>query len=179
MAVEKVRITAEEFAAQARDKTEIYHKVSHDWGIYVPHVDQITTWHMRDLSTGIKKPIRSHEIKHLHVPSYEHLALDDFLDYIKAYPFVQMCLPDKESETKKMGRQYLINVIYTRLGDKFKKWVDERVNERHSKIKDEGKKYIDLDPEMAKLFHSSKAVSTSNGKAYHLFKASAKRCRTK
>lgn len=32
---------------------------------------------------------------------------------------------------------------------------------------------------MAKLFMASKSVSTSNGKAYHLFKAGSKRRRTK
>ena len=36
-----------------------------------------------------------------------------------------------------------------------------------------------MDPEKARLFHASKSVSTTNGTAYHLFKASAKRRRTK
>ena len=78
-----------------------------------------------------------------------------------------------------MGRQYLINIIYTRVGEKFKKWVDDRVNKRHEDIKVEQNKYIELDPEIAKIFQASKAVSTNNGSAYHLFKASAKRRRTK
>ncbi len=46
-------------------------------------------------------------------------------------------------------------------------------------MREEGKKYIELDPEMHKIFTESKAVSTSNGTAYHLFKVSAKRRRTK
>lgn len=78
-----------------------------------------------------------------------------------------------------MGRQYLINVLYTRLGEKFKKFVDKRVDARHQEVKEEGNKFIELDAEMAELFKASKAVSTSNGTAYHLFKASAKRRRTK
>ena len=90
-----------------------------------------------------------------------------------------MCLPDRVNEIKKLGRQYLINVMYTRLGDKFKAWVDERVNQRHEEVKLEGKKYIELDAELAKVFYANKAVSTSNGCAYHLFKATAKRRRTK
>ena len=36
-----------------------------------------------------------------------------------------------------------------------------------------------MDPEMARLFHASTSVSTSNGTAYHLFKETAKRRRTK
>ena len=53
------------------------------------------------------------------------------------------------------------------------------MNKRHQEVKEEGKKFIELDPEIAEIFRASKAVSTSNGKAYHLFKASAKRRRTK
>ena len=46
-------------------------------------------------------------------------------------------------------------------------------------MKIEGKKYIELDPELARIFRESKTVSTNNGNAYHLFKANAKRRRTK
>ena len=128
---QKVMITAEEWAAKARDKTECYHKVGHEFGAYLPSVDNVTTWHLRDLTTGIKKPIKGYDVKSMHVPCYEHLAVADFVGLIKEHPFVMMCLPDREKEMIKMGRQYLINVLYTRLGDKFKKWVDERVDQRH------------------------------------------------
>ena len=90
-----------------------------------------------------------------------------------------MRLPDQEHETRKLGRQYLINVLYTSLGEKFKQWVGVRVEKRHQEVKEEGKKYIELDPEIHKLFTESKAVSTSNGKAYHMMKASASRRHTK
>ena len=53
------------------------------------------------------------------------------------------------------------------------------MDQRHEEVKVEGKKYIELDPEIAKIFHQSKAVSTNNGSAYHMFKATAKRRRTK
>ena len=123
--------------------------------------------------------IKGSEVQHLHVPFYEGLEVKEFIKFMEGYPFVQMCLPDRENEIKKMARQYLINVIYTRCGDKFKKFVDDRVNARHLDVKEEGNKFIELDPEIAKLFVESKAVSTSNGSAYHLFKASATRRRTK
>ncbi len=47
-----VKITAEELDAKARDKPEIYHLCAHVFGAYVPDIDQITTWHLRDLITG-------------------------------------------------------------------------------------------------------------------------------
>ena len=176
---EKVMITAQEFAAKCRDKTECYHKVGHEFGCYLPAPDNVTTWHLRDLISNVKKPIKGTDVQHLHVPQYESLSVEEFIKVVQAHPFVQMCLPDREKEMKKLGRQYLINCLYTRLGEKFKVWVDERVNKRHQEVKEEGKKYIAIDPEMARLFRQSTSVSTSNGTAYHLFKESAKRRRTK
>ena len=117
---EKVRITADEFGSKNRDKVECYHTVAHKFNGYVPAIDNVTTWHLRDLSLGVKQMIKGPEAKQLHVPQYEQLTVDDLLKYIEDYPFVKMCLPDREKEIRKMGRQYLINVIYTRVGEKFK-----------------------------------------------------------
>ena len=170
---EKVRITVEEWGAKARDKKECYHQVAHVFGAYVPEVDHITSWHLRDLCTGTKKMIKGTEVKYLHVPHYEHLSVEDFLTFLEQYPFAQMCLPDRKKEIMKLGRQYIINVIFTRVGQKFKDWVDERVNHRHEEVKLEGKKYIELDRQCAEVFYSNKAVSTKKGCSYHMFKASA------
>ena len=63
-----MRITAEEWGAKARDKVECYHQVAHVFGAYVPPVDNVTTWHLRDLCNGSKKMIKSAELKTLHVP---------------------------------------------------------------------------------------------------------------
>ena len=90
-----------------------------------------------------------------------------------------MCLPDRQVEIDKLPRQYLINLIYTKVGEKFSTWVNEKVNQRHERVKDEGKQYIELDPEIAKVYQQSRAISTSNGKTYQLLKSSAKPRRTK
>ena len=113
--------------------------------------------------------IKGHEVKHLHVPHYENLSVEDFLLFLDDYPFAQMCLPDRKKEIIKLGRQYIINVIFKRVGKKFKDWVYSRVNERQN-IKVQGKKYIELDAQCAKTFYANKAVSTKNGNAYHMFK---------
>ena len=39
--------------------------------------------------------------------------------------------------------------------------------------------YIELDPEIAKVFQASKAVSTNNGRSYHMMKPSSKPRRSK
>ena len=91
-------------------------------------------------------------MKHMHVPQYDHLTIEQFLIFAKDYPFATMCLPDRKADLEKLPRQYVINIIYTKVGEKFKKWVDERIDARHEKVKDDGNKYIELDPEIAKVY---------------------------
>ena len=139
----------------------------------------MTIWHLRDLAAGKKKIIKGTDAKHFNIPQYEHLTIEEFLKFANDYPFVMMYLPSRETELDKLPRQYIINIIYTKLGDKFKNWVDERVNARHEKVKDEGDLYIELDPEIAEIYRNCRAVSTTNGKSYQMMKASAKPRRTK
>ena len=174
-----MRITVDEWAAKAKDKTECYLIVAHEHGAYLPHIDCITMWHLRDIAGGRKKCIKEHEIKHLNVPQFADLKIDEFLKFASDYPFATMCLPDRKQELDKLPRQYLINVIYTKVGEPFRKWVDEKVGLRHEKVKEKEEMYVELDPEIAKVFRASKAVSTSNGRSYHMMKATATRRRTK
>ena len=46
-------------------------------------------------------------------------------------------------------------------------------------MKEKEDMYVELDPEIAKVFQQSKAVSTNNGRSYHMMKSSAKPRRTK
>ena len=147
-----VKITVDEWAAKARDKTECYNLLAHEYGAYLPHPDLVTIWHLRDLASGKKKPIKGTEIKHITVPQYEQLTIDEFLKFASDYPFVTMCLPERKQEIDKLPRQYLLNIIYTKVGDPFKKWVEARTGIRHEKVKEEGDLYIELDPEIAKVF---------------------------
>ena len=161
-----VRITVEEWAAKARDKNECYNLVAHENGAYLPHIDCITMWFLRDLAARRKKIIKGHEAKHLTVPHFEKLTIEEFLKFVSDYPFATMCLPDRKQELDKLPRQYLINAIFTKVGEPFKTWVEERVGTRHNKVKEEGDKYVELDPEVYEVFKNSKAVSTNNGRSF-------------
>ena len=65
---QKVRITADEFGAKYREKSECYHFISHDCGGYLPHYENVTIYHLRDLASGKKKIIKGSDVKHFHVP---------------------------------------------------------------------------------------------------------------
>ena len=96
--------------------------------------------------------IKDTEAKHLSVPCFEDLTIPEFLKLAADYPFTTMCLPDRKQELKKLPRQFIINVIYTKVGEPFKKWVDARVGERHEKVKEKEELYVELDPEIVKVF---------------------------
>ena len=57
-----MRITAEEWAAKARDKPECYNIVAHEYGAYLPHIDCVTVLHLRDLAAGRKKTIKGTDV---------------------------------------------------------------------------------------------------------------------
>ena len=68
-------------------------------------------------------------------------------------------LPD-EKELHLLPRQWIANVIYTRLGSVFKDWVDHYVKERHEKYVQRHNCLIDMDPEIAAAFNQSSMVSS-------------------
>ena len=93
---EPIRITVDEWAAKARDKIECYRMVAHENGSYLPHIDCVTIWHLRDLAAGRKKMIKDTEIKHLSIPQFETLTIPEFLNFADDYPFAKICLPDRK-----------------------------------------------------------------------------------
>ena len=68
--------------------------------------------------------IKASEIKQLSIPLYENLSTNDILEWAKAYPEVSRALPSEPREIDKLLRQYIINVIYTLVGEPFRKWVE-------------------------------------------------------
>ena len=80
------------------------------------------------------------------------------LDWAMMDGYVMAALPEVERERKKLPRSYIANVIYTIAGERFSKWVDKRVEERHEKRQEE-QDYIELDPEISEVYRNSNAVS--------------------
>ena len=172
-------ITAKEFASKYREKHEVYHFLAHDCGIYLPHYDTVTVWHLRDIASGRRRKILGKDVQYLSVPQYFGLSVVDILEYGTASAEVKNALPVVEKETLKMPRQYLINVIYTLMGLPFRMWVGSRVDERHKKVADERNMNIQMDPEIAAIFRSSTAVSTNNGRSFNMMRITAQRRRGK
>ena len=104
--------------------------------------------------------IKSKDVKQLGVPQYEGLSTNDVLDWAKGYPEVTEALPTEPREVDKLLRQYVINVVYTLVGDAFRLWVEEVMHARDARITEERNLGIELDPEILRVFRNSTAVSS-------------------
>ena len=73
------------------------------------------------------------------------------LEYAAQYPEVMQALPMVQREREKLPRGYLANVIYTIVGEPFKTWVEQIVDQRHNQRRQEDDQIL-LDPEIAVAF---------------------------
>ena len=76
---------------------------------------------------------------------------------------MQQALPAEPREVEKLLRQYIINLVYTIVGDRFKEWVDAVIDARNARITTERNLGIQLDPEIMQAFAASTAVSSKFG----------------
>ena len=104
--------------------------------------------------------VKSKDLKQLGVPLYEGLSVSDVLNWADKFPDVARALPMEQREIDKLLRQYVINIVYTVAGDDFRQWVEQVMDERNAKIKEERDLGIDLDPEILRIFKASTSVSS-------------------
>ena len=97
----------------------------------MPDYECVTIFHMRDIVAGKRRWIKADDMKHITIPHFEGLTVEKMLEYAAGRNEVMDYLPIVKRETEKLPRQYIANVIYTIVGQPFKQWVTEKVDERH------------------------------------------------
>lgn len=80
---QKVKVVAKDFAAKFSSKPECFHFLTHDCGSFLSSFDTMTIWHLRDLASGRRKRIKGGDVKHLSVPQYEGLTIEEFILFAK------------------------------------------------------------------------------------------------
>ena len=146
-----VSVDASAFAAKYQSKREVYRFLTHDCGIYLPTYETVTVYHMRDIVANKRRKIKSTDVKHISVPNFEGLKIETMLEYAEQHPDAMEVLPIIPREREKLPRQYIANAIHTIIGDPFKAWVDQKVNERHE-LRREPQDAIQLDPDIHAIF---------------------------
>ena len=163
------RISSKEFGAKYRSKREIYNFLACDVGVFLPPYDNVTIYFLKDLMAGRKKMISTKMVKTIHIPQYEGLGVKEILRFLDDnHPNIFIYLPEREIELPKTPKQWIGNVISSMLGDRFNSWVQQQVNLRHDKVADKKDLMIQMDPDIAKVFLESKAVS-STFSSFHPF----------
>ena len=107
---------------------------------------------------GVKRIIKCDDVKVVDVPQFEGLAIKDIFDFACNSTDVENALPPPK-EISKLSRSYLSNVIYTLMGEPFQAWITQQVNKRNQKVALEGNNVISMDPEIARIFQQSTAIS--------------------
>ena len=79
----KVSISSKEIGAKFEAKNEIYRFLASEVGVYLPSYETITIFHLRDIMSGAKKKVKSAQIRHISIPSFEGLYLKDILEFAK------------------------------------------------------------------------------------------------
>ena len=100
------------------------------------------------------------------VPHYENLTLDHILDFGLSYSAVVNALPIMK-ELRKMPRAYLCNVIYTLVGEPFKKWVLGNCDARNENHTQKHGLEIKLQARIAEAAAKSTAINRKS--AIHVF----------
>ena len=61
-------------------------------------------------------------MRHLSIPQYKGLSIEEILKKAQTFPETEQYLPDVQ-DFKKLPRQWLINLSYTLVGEPFSTWA--------------------------------------------------------
>lgn len=87
-------------------------------------------------------------MKHIDVFKYENLTVAKALEFAKSYNEVWKYLPI-EKEIAQLPRQYIMNVIYSVVGEPFSTWVTEECEKRDTLMKEKTNQLLELDSDIA------------------------------
>ena len=104
IASQKAKVTAATFGAKYTSKREIYSFLSTEANTYLPGIETVTIWHLRDLAQGSRRRISSQEVLHVSVPQFKGLAIKHMLEYAEMHPEVLKALPTGDKEIEKLPR---------------------------------------------------------------------------
>ena len=64
----KAKVTVATFAAKYTGKREIYRFLSTEADTYLPPIENVTIWHLRDLARGERRRINAKDVCHVGIP---------------------------------------------------------------------------------------------------------------
>ena len=113
--------------------------------------------------------IKAEEVKVLSAPNYEGLTIEDFLETASKHQEIEPYLPE-ERDLHRLPRSFIINLMYTILGEPIKNYVKYIVEKRNSAVIDKQNMGLELDDEIQRAFERSTYVSCKS-KTRHLLRS--------
>ena len=167
-------IAINELGLKSRSKREVYNLLWNEGGIYLPPLKDSHHKFISQIMVGDKKFLKCSQVKVCTVPHYKMLTIPDMLKFAKTKVDINLFLPDYEYQ-KYPNRQWLWNVLNTVLGDDFKKFVNEKIQERVKHVIWQKRMTVKALPEFIAIFKNSKNISVHNGRTNHLLRKFGKR----
>ena len=156
-----------DLASKWRSKKELYNMLVREGGIYLPPNQEATQKYLRDLMMGKKKFIKSENILAIKVPQYKGLTVKSIIEFAQRNIHIDKYLPDYEY-SKENNREWVWNIVNTIIPEKFKRFIDQKVEERKQQIIKSQNLGISVNPEFMSIFKSSNSVSFVKGKSHFL-----------
>ena len=104
--------------------------------------------------------MKANRIMYLYVPQYETLSVSFFFELVhRDYTEVLNYLPDARDQYR-LPRQYVINLVYTLVGQPFAREVERRIEERNQTLAMKQDLLITMDSEIARAFQESTMISS-------------------
>ena len=88
-------VNADEFASKYQSKTEVWRFLSTECKAYLPTYETVTIFHLRDLAANKRKIINCDDIKHINVPHFEGLKIEEMIKYAQRKPEIMRALPSE------------------------------------------------------------------------------------
>jgi len=98
-------------------------------------------------------------VSYIYVPLYETLSIKFIFAKIREHPQVLAYLPE-EQDWGRLPRQFICNIAHTIIGKPFSQWVMQADNVRNQSVAAKQDCMIHMDPEIAKAFEASTAISS-------------------
>jgi len=155
------RVPVYELARVARSKRELYFLLVVEADLFLPKMETIDYWFLKQVLSGEKKALKNTEVKVKDLPKLKNIKVEDLYQYSLSVDTIRPFMPDYRNG-KLPERRFLISVLNTLDKDfidlLYKKCVEEKV----SRLKAKDTEIVEIDKEIYKAIASSSQITTHN-----------------
>ena len=126
----------------------------------------MTIYFLKDIIARKKRKLNNEDVQNLHLPHYKCLSLEKIFAFVAGQSRIESYLPD-EPDLSHVPKQWIVNVCAAVIGEPFKQWVREQIEERNELMAEKKEVMIAMDPQMAAKFQASTHVSRKCSSQLH------------